>query len=63
MGIVPMLVLGGLADLIGIPRVLEIVGIGTILVMALSFVLAGPANRPAWLSRRDSGGQTDADLT
>jgi len=63
MGIVPMLVLGGLADLIGIPRVLEIVGIGTILVMALSFVLAGPAGRPAWLSRRDSGGQTDADLT
>ena len=62
-GIIPMLVLGGLADLIGIPRVLEIVGIGTILVMALSFVLAGPAGRPAWLSRRDSGGQTDADLT
>jgi MFS family permease len=62
-GIVPMLVLGGLADLIGIPRVLEIVGIGTILVMALSFVLAGSAGRPAWLSRRDSGGQTDADLT
>ena len=62
-GIIPMLALGGLADLIGIPRVLEIVGIGTILVMALSFVLAGPAGRPAWLSRRASGGQTDADLT
>jgi hypothetical protein len=63
MGILPMLVLGGLADLIGIPRVLEIVGVGTILVMTLSFVLAGPASRPTWLSRRDSGGQTDADLT
>jgi hypothetical protein len=62
-GILPVLALGGLADLIGIPHVLEIVGIGTILAMALSFVLAGPSGRPAWLSRRDSGGQTDADLT
>lgn len=62
-GIVPMLILGGLADLIGIPRVLEIVGLGIILVMALSFALAGPAGRPAWLSRRVAGGQTDADLT
>jgi MFS family permease len=62
-GILPMLALGVLADLIGIPRVLQIVGIGTILIMALSFALAGPSSRPAWLSRRDSGGQTGADLT
>jgi hypothetical protein len=52
-GIAPILVLGRLADLFGIPRVLQVVGVGTTLLMALSFTLAGPLARPAWLSRRN----------
>jgi MFS family permease len=58
-GIVPMLVFGGLADAIGIPRVLQIIGGGTILAVALSFVVAGPTGRPAWLSRRGAGRLSD----
>jgi hypothetical protein len=59
-GIVPMLALGGLADLIGIPRVLQIAGISTILVMLASLAVAGPAGRPAWISRMRFGRPTDS---
>lgn len=45
-GILPMLALGGLADLIGIPRVLQLVGGITIAATLLSVVLAGPRRRP-----------------
>ncbi len=55
-GILPMLAFGGLADTLGIPRVLQIVGVVTIAVTALSFVLAGPKNRLAWPSQRGSAG-------
>ncbi|MCX7708080.1 MAG: hypothetical protein N2204_08745, partial [Anaerolineae bacterium] len=44
-GIPPMLGLGGMADSIGIPRVLEIVGVGAIL-MALLSVAIGQLSLP-----------------
>lgn len=53
-GILPMLALGGLADIIGIPRVLQIVGFGTVAVVSISFLVAGPQSRPAWLRGRST---------
>jgi len=40
-GILPMLAFGGLADTLGIPRVLVIVGITTVVITAFSFVARG----------------------
>ncbi len=44
-GILPMLALGGLADAIGIPRVLQIVGGSTILIGLLGLLFAGMGRR------------------
>ena len=39
-GIPPMLALGGVADAVGIPRVMEIVGVGTVILAASSVAVA-----------------------
>ena len=39
-GIPPMLALGGIADAIGIPRVMEIVGLGVIVMAAVSLIIS-----------------------
>jgi hypothetical protein len=44
-GIPPMLALGGIADAIGIPAVMQIVGIGTILLTLGSLALGRKAER------------------
>lgn len=51
-GIPPMLALGGLADAIGIPRVMVIVGVTTIALAALSVILSrGRLNLPWQIDR------------
>ncbi len=51
-GIPPMLALGGIADAVGIPRVMEIAGLGAIAMAAVSVGLQRAPERPP---RRESG--------
>ncbi len=52
-GILPMLAFGGLADTLGIPRVLQIIGAATIAVAALIALLSAARTRPFWSLYRD----------
>jgi hypothetical protein len=44
-GIPPMLALGGMADAIGIPRVMEIVGLGAVAMAGVSLLIGRASNR------------------
>ncbi len=51
-GIPPMLALGGIADVIGIPRVLEIVGVVAIMMAGLSWAISKVRIPTVWRSNR-----------
>ncbi len=55
-GILPMLAFGGLADTLGIPRVLQLIGVATLSVTALIALLSAIQGRWVWLWRRDRAG-------
>lgn len=58
-GIPPMLALGGMADAIGIPRVMEIVGIGVVAMAGVSLLIGRTSNR--WQAAHLPSGSNPAD--
>lgn len=60
-GIPPMLALGGVADAVGIPRVMQVVGIGAICMAGLSAIITRVPIRPLrWLWDRAAGSPSSA---
>ena len=55
-GIPPMLALGGLADVVGIPRVMEVVGVMTLAITLLNFLVGRIDIRLPWRGGQSAGG-------